>query len=165
MTLSAREAEARADKLRQVSKRMQAAVFGAAVELRGYYDLVLHEDLESSIDKYLDYQPFMASWHQRDDSGAHVRATPIVGCHQQGSTVGFAYAKLRRGESLAGAEGVNFHATDPTSGQRVWTEVGGTNSNIYEKTRAERGFSFGNGAGGAANGAASPPFHFGADMS
>jgi stage III sporulation protein SpoIIIAA len=40
VTLSAREAEARADKLRQVSKRMQAAVFGAAVELRGYYDLV-----------------------------------------------------------------------------------------------------------------------------
>ena len=34
VTLSAREAEARSDRLRQVSKRINSAVFGAAVELR-----------------------------------------------------------------------------------------------------------------------------------
>ena len=39
VTLSAREAEARPDKLRQVSRRYGTAVFGTAVELRGYADL------------------------------------------------------------------------------------------------------------------------------
>jgi len=53
-----------------------------------------------------------------------VLATPLVGCRQQGSSVGFAYARLRCGESLSSSEGVNFMATDPVSGQRMWTELG-----------------------------------------
>ena len=163
VTLSAREAEARADKLRQVNKRMGSAVFGVGVELRGYRDWVVHEDLEHAIDKYLDHAPFPASWRTvRDAGGAHgtpslVEATPMVGCRQQGSSIGFGYACLRLGESLAsGIDGVNFHATDPTSGQRIWTELG-NGSRIYERTRpASAGsgpsFSFGGLNGGVPNG-------------
>ena len=54
VTLSAKEAEARPDKLRQVTKRTGGTVFGTAVELRGYYDFILHDDLEGAVDKYLD---------------------------------------------------------------------------------------------------------------
>ena len=61
VTLSAREAEARPDKLRQVSRRYGTAVFGTAVELRGYTDWIVHEDLEAAVDSYLDYVPFEAS--------------------------------------------------------------------------------------------------------
>jgi len=46
VTLSAGEAKERADKLRQVERRMGAPVFGAAVELRGFGEWVLHEDIE-----------------------------------------------------------------------------------------------------------------------
>ena len=35
----------------QVSKRYGEPVFGAAVELRGYHDWILHEDLEDAVDK------------------------------------------------------------------------------------------------------------------
>ena len=146
VTLSAREAEARPDKLRQVSKRFGTAVFGTAVELRGYKDWIVHEDLEAAVDKYLDYVPFEASWRQRE--GNEVVATPVVGCRQQGSSVGFAYARLRCSESLSSSEGVNFMATDPVSGQRMWTELG-HNSKVYEQTRrgpgngAPGGFYFG----------------------
>ena len=151
VTLSAREAEARPDKLRQVSKRFGAAVFGTAVELRGYKDWVVHDDLEAAVDKYLDYVPFEASWRQRE--GESVLATPVMGCRQQGSSVGFAYARLRRGESLSSSEGVNFMATDPISGQRVWTELG-LNSKIYERTQLGPGDSRGQQPGG---------FHFGSN--
>lgn len=83
-----------------------------------------------------------------------MRATPLVGCRQQGSAVGFAYAKLARGDSLvASAEGgVHFGATDPTSGQRLWTELA---PRVYERTPRSAGgqaFNFGapTGAGGQA---------------
>ena len=46
VTLSAREAEARQDKQRQVSRRYMSPVFGAAVELRGIGEWVVHADVE-----------------------------------------------------------------------------------------------------------------------
>jgi len=149
VTLSAREAEARSDRLRQVSKRINSAVFGAAVELRGYYDLVVHDDLENAVDKYLDAVPFPVSWRRREGDES-VRATPLVGCRQQGSAVGFAYAKLARGDSLvpSGEGGIHFGATDPPSGQRLWREVA---PSVYERTRSAGGatFTFGAAAGQA----------------
>ena len=111
----------------------------------------MHDDLEAAVDKYLDYVPFEASWRQRE--GESVLATPVMGCRQQGSSVGFAYARLRRGESLSSSEGVNFMATDPVSGQRVWTELG-LNSKIYERTQLGPGDSRGQQLGG---------FHFGSN--
>ena len=149
VTLSAKEAEARPDKLRQVTKRTGGTVFGTAVELRGYYDFILHDDLEGAVDKYLDNLPMQASWRVRE--GRDVISTPLIGCRQQGSVVGFGYARLRRGEKLTMSEdggGVDFQATDPVSGQRIWTEVGGPSSNIYERThRQNEAFSFGAGSG------------------
>ena len=91
-----------------------------------------------------------ASWRVRE--GGEVTSTPLAGCRQAGSALGFGYARLRPGESLASGEGgVNFLATDAKSGQRLWTEVGGAGSRIYERTRSsERPFTFG--GGGVANG-------------
>jgi stage III sporulation protein SpoIIIAA len=158
ITLSAREAESRADKLRQVSRRHAKCVFGAAIELRGgngdFADWILHEDLESAVDKYLDYKPFPASWRQR--RGEVATATPLVACRQQGSTVGFAYAQLAAGDSLSIADGIDFHAVDTSSGQRIWTELGRAGSRIYERTaRAAAGPpppTFGGRAGQGAGG-------------
>tara|TARA_B110001452_G_C15222566_1_gene423803 strand:+ start:156 stop:1850 length:1695 start_codon:yes stop_codon:yes gene_type:complete len=149
VTLSAREAEARADKLRQVQKRANSVVFGAAVELRGYHDWIVHDDLESAVDKYLDHRPFSASWRQLD--GEEVTSTPLAGCRQSGSAVGFGYALLRRGESVGAGDGVDFGAADPVSGQKLWTETA-PSARIYERT--QRG---GGGGGGAARGG----FNFG----
>ena len=55
----------------------------------------MHEalTLTLALTRYLDYVPFEASWRQRE--GSEVVATPVVGCRQQGSSVGFAYARLR----------------------------------------------------------------------
>ena len=116
-------------------------------------------------DKYLDYAPFQASWRVKE--GAQVVATPLVGCRQRGSHAGFGYARLRVGESLppSGGEGVDFHATDAISGQRLWTECAGVGSRIYERTRnagpaSAQSFAFGaaNGGGGTAG---APQFSFG----
>ena len=49
--------------------------------------------LTLTLTRYLDYVPFEASWRQHE--GSEVVATPVVGCRQQGSSVGFAYARLR----------------------------------------------------------------------
>ena len=123
--------------------------------------MILHEDLESAIDKFLDRQPFSASWRVRN--GAEVVSTPLVGCRQHGA-LGFGYAKLPKGASLgASAEGIDFHATDPKSGQRLWTEVGEVNSRIYERTNRS-GVAGGGVPAGGPNGAftfgagASPPY-------
>lgn len=154
VTLSAREAEARPDKLRQVSRRYGSSVFGAALELRGYEDWIFHHDLETAVDKFLDFTPFAASWRKREAEA--VVATPLLACRQPGSSVGFAYARLRRGESLAVSEGpVDFTALDPASSQRLWTETS-AGSRIFERTSrsSSGGFSF---AQARANG-----FQFGA---
>ena len=171
VTLSAREAEARSDKLRQVSRRCGQPVFGAAVELRGYYDWIVHEDLASAVDKYLDYVPFPAVWRVRQPAAGlppmaneeicphEIVSTPVLGCHQQGSTLGFAYAHLRPGERLPTSEqGVDFQATDPASGQRTWTEVG-VSSRVYERT--QRTSVRPQGPGRAAASTTSFPFSFG----
>ena len=205
VTLSAKEAAARADGLRQVSRRYASCVFGAAIELRGFNNWIVHPDLESMVDAYLDYVPFPAQWRAKKQGSAPapapaggifggapapapapagglfgapapapapaggmfggapapapapagsqpvIESTPIVGIRQQGSSVGFCYAKLAVGESISMAEGeTDFRAVAP-SGQRIWNEV---DSNIFEKVR-----SVGGGGGGVAG--AGPSFNFG----
>ena len=152
VTLSAKEAAARADGLRQVSRRYASCVFGAAIELRGFNNWIVHPDLESMVDAYLDYVPFPAQWRKKQGSSQPViESTPIVGIRQQGSSVGFCYAKLAVGESISMAEGeTDFRAVAP-SGQRIWNEL---DSNIFEKVR-----SVGGGGGGVAG--AGPSFNFG----
>ena len=153
VTLSAKEAAARADGLRQVSRRYASCVFGAAIELRGFNNWIVHPDLESMVDAYLDYVPFPAQWRAKKQGSSRpvIESTPIVGIRQQGSSVGFCYAKLAVGESISMAEGeTDFRAVAP-SGQRIWNEL---DSNIFEKVR-----SVGGGGGGVAG--AGPSFNFG----
>ena len=108
VTLSAREAAQRPDGERQVSRRYQSSVFGAALELRGFSDWVLHADLEKAVDAFLDYGVFAASWRRRE--GATVTATPLAGCRMRGSCVSFGYALLARGETLPA--GTDLRAAD-----------------------------------------------------
>ena len=101
---------------------------------------------------------------QRVREGAEVVSTPLVGCRQMGSQIGFGYARLRVGEPLNAkhGEGIDFLARD-SSGQRVWQECE-EGSKIYERVRRgpahAQDFRFG--ANGHANGHASgAPFAFG----
>ena len=89
--------------------------------------------MEQAVDKYLDYLPFRASWRVKDEGAGQVVSTPLVGCRQQGSAVGFAYARLRKGESLSGVEGVDFSSEDAVSRQRLWTETE-SGSRIFQRT-------------------------------
>ena len=153
VTLGAKEAEARADGLRQVTRRLQPSVFGCALELRGFTDWILHPELEGTVDRYLDFVPFPCSWRTCDGGGSHGAAaamvvdTPLVGCRQHGSAVGFAYARLRPGERLMPGKPVDFLEVAP-NGQHVWTQVNDAGSPaIYEKTATSAGA-----ANGHANG-------------
>ena len=133
VTLGAKEAEARADGLRQVSRRMANCVFGAAVELRGFSDWILHADVEATVDAYLDRTPFTASWRQRATARPTVTSTPLVGVRQQGSSLGFAYARLRPGEIISTADGGPSFRELGASGQKKWDEV---SVGIFEPVRA-----------------------------
>ncbi len=147
VTLSAREAEARADGLRQVSRRHASCVFGAAVELRGFHNWIVHHDLELMVDAYLDRVPFAASWRRKLEQ--MVESTPIEGVRQEGSSLGFCYARLRKGESISMVDGgPSFREAGP-SGQRRWSEV---DVNIFEEVR-----NASDGAAGAAMPVGAPP--------
>ena len=152
VTLSAKEAAARADGLRQVSRRYASCVFGAAIELRGFNNWIVHPDLESTVDAYLDYVPFPAHLREKKQGAILIESTPIVGIRQQGSSVGFCYAKLGVGESISMAEGETDFRAVASSGQRIWNEV---EPNIFEKVKIV-------GVGGGAElGAAGASFNFG----
>jgi len=157
VTLSAKEAAARADGMRQVSRRYASCVFGAAIELRGFNNWIVHPDLESTVDAYLDYVPFPAHLREKkqDQGSSLIESTPIVGIRQQGSSVGFCYAKLGVGESISMAEGETDFRAVASSGQRIWNEV---EPNIFEKVKIVGG---GGGGGGFGAAGAGPSFNFG----
>ena len=157
VTLSANEAAARKDKMRQVSRRNASCVFGAAIELRGFNNWIVHPDLESTVDAYLDYVPFPAHLREKkqDQGSSLIESTPIVGIRQQGSSVGFCYAKLGVGESISMAEGETDFRAVASSGQRIWNEV---EPNIFEKVKIVGG---GGGGGGFGAAGAGPSFNFG----
>lgn len=154
VTLSAKEAAARADGMRQVSRRFASCVFGAAIELRGFNNWIVHPDLESTVDAYLDYVPFPAHLREKKQGAILIESTPIVGIRQQGSSVGFCYAKLGVGESISMAEGETDFRAVASSGQRIWNEV---EPNIFEKVKI---VGVGGGAELGAAGAG-PSFNFG----
>lgn len=123
-----------------MQRRHANCVFGAALELRGYYDWIIHADVEDTVDKYLDFMPFAAAWRQRVGGGTVVEDTPLVGVRQQGSAIGFAYAKLHVGETLSMADGGPNFRECSASGQRRWEEV---QPNIFAPLRGDGGASAG----------------------
>ena len=143
VTLSAREASARRDKRRQVSKRTCPPVFSVALEMRGFHDWILHPNLEATIDAYLDHTPSPAEWRRRVSVGSgataggggggggggpqqfRVESVPLAACHSAGNN-NFAYAKLARGETL----GVLEEASPDFADRAKWREIGDA---VYER--------------------------------
>jgi len=157
VTLSAGEAKERADKLRQVERRMGAPVFRAAVELRGFGEWVLHEDIEHTVDALLDGRPCRASRRTRTSGagGEAVTSEPLIGVHQRPD--GFAYVKPAPGAghifSFGGANGgansgasggasggsagkLDFHQKNE-QGQLVWRELSSVTPLIYQRAESD----------------------------
>ena len=136
VTLSAREAAARPDKLRQVQRRMATPVFGAAIELRGFGELVLHENVQSAVDAMLDLRPCPAVLHRHieEEEDNLVKADPILGIRQNGNA--FSYVRLPYGSSLPDDDdgvSVDFSAKS-VHGQAMWTSISEATPNIWEPT-------------------------------
>merc|ERR1712146_266058 len=98
VTLSGREAENRADGQRQVQRRMNKPIFGAAIEMRGFYDWIVHREIEKTVDAYLDNKPAPTIWHCGDaekffSKDGVVRSVPVLACRQTAGT-GFFYVHL-----------------------------------------------------------------------
>ena len=97
VTLSAREADARPDKLRVVSRRYGNAVFGAAIELRGFTDWVIHSNLEAAVDAFLDFRPFSAAWRATETVEPNPKQTlnvPLWAWRHHGSTNAYRSATI-----------------------------------------------------------------------
>jgi hypothetical protein len=97
VTLSAREADARPDKLRVVSRRYGNAVFGAAIELRGFADWVVHSNLEAAVDAFLDFRPFSAAWRTTETVEPNPKQTlnvPLWAWRHHGSTNAYRSASI-----------------------------------------------------------------------
>jgi nucleoside-triphosphatase THEP1 len=103
VTLSAREAAARADGRRTVQRRYGPPVFGAAIELRGFGECVVHSSVEKAVDALLDHTTCEAWWHRvkpgsprnADEGSGVVVATPVVAVPCEGRAP--AYAALSKG--------------------------------------------------------------------
>jgi hypothetical protein len=80
----------------------------------------------------IDYVPFPAHLREKKQRSSLIESTPIVGIRQQGSSVGFCYAKLGVGESISMAEDETDFRAVASSGQRIWNEV---EPNIFEKVK------------------------------
>eukprot|EP00505_MAST-04D_sp_SCG-Rhode-Island_P000199 Stramenopile-MAST_4_protein_199 len=104
VTLSGREAEKRADGQRQVQRRMNKPIFGAAIEMRDFYDWIIHKDIEKTVDFYLDNKPAPTMWNFGDPDkfwgeGNIVRGAPVLACRQSSGT-GFGYVFLNQRQKL-----------------------------------------------------------------
>lgn len=77
VTLAASEARLRPDGKKQVMMRKGKVLFNRAVELRGFTDWVVHDDLERTVSLALDGRCFPAFWH-RGSEGKLIK-TPVVG--------------------------------------------------------------------------------------
>ena len=158
VTLSDREARERGEE-KQTRRRVSPPVFGAALELRGYSNWILHDNIEKAVDAYLANKPFPASHRVGLDAEgapavglpAQVRSTPLAGCRQKGGE-SFGYAKVARGHKLEGRGMVDFGAKD-ASGRPLWVPVDetiahGSEVGIWTPNEGEAAaptFSFGGG--------------------
>ena len=158
VTLSDREARERGEE-KQTRRRVSPPVFGAALELRGYSNWILHDNIEKAVDAYLANKPFPASHRVGLDAEgapavglpAQVRSTPLAGCRQKGGE-SFGYAKVARGHKLEGRGMVDFGAKD-ASGRPLWAPVDetiahGSEVGIWTPNEGEAAaptFSFGGG--------------------
>jgi hypothetical protein len=125
---------------------MATPVFGAAVELRGFSEWILHGNVEKSVDALLSREPCKAIYLTRvnEESGAvnrdggAVEAAPLIGLHQ--SREGFAYIRTRKGDAFStllgvpGGDGPDFAANEAGGGQ-VWAAVSTAAPNIWEPAR------------------------------
>lgn len=79
VTLNAAEAQARTDGKRQVLMRKSQVVFKSAIEMRGFSDWIVHDDLEQTITLALEGKCFPAFWHAKDGATGVVSKVPLVG--------------------------------------------------------------------------------------
>jgi hypothetical protein len=132
VTLSGAESAKRRDGRKQVLKRLAHPVFGKAVEVRGFSDWVVHENVAAAVDAILEGQPLQASWHSKrrartareNGGGAAARGSmtaaaaaaaedlaegdwgcsiPVVGVPNESGSLAFAYAHLPAGQPLSAA--------------------------------------------------------------
>ena len=104
VTLSGKEAEKRPDKNRQVQKRLNKPIFGAAIEMRGFFDWIIHSEIEKTVDAYLDNRPAPTTWNvgtAGDFFGADskVISLPVLACRQESST-SFGYIYLQKNQKV-----------------------------------------------------------------
>lgn len=111
VTLSAREADQRPDRRRTVQRRYGAPVFGVAVELRGFGEAIVHDDVQLAVDAALDSACSCAWWHRADDKQGVVRARPVIAVPSASGGLGSAYACLEPGHSVSA--GTDMHAGQP----------------------------------------------------
>ena len=83
--------------------RSMKPVFGAAVEILGFTDWIIHERLESSVDAYLDRRPVQAFWHHLDEGMQDVVRRPVVGV-PRGEGGGLTYVAVPSGAEVGRAE-------------------------------------------------------------
>ena len=70
-------------------------------------------------------------------------STPIAGCRQRGSQIGFAYAHLQKGERRLSSP--DFGATDELTKEREWMVIDNGSPTIYARIKAgsvPNGFAF-----------------------
>ena len=127
---------------------MATPVFGAAVELRGFNEWILHEDVEKSVDALLDRSLCKATYLTRvdesgtlDRDGTMVEAAPLIGLYQ--SRDGFAYIRTCKGDRYATFLGVSGEGPDFSAksyqGHHIWASISSATPNIWEPIhRAQR---------------------------
>eukprot|EP00035_Acanthoeca_spectabilis_P031910 m.16208 g.16208 ORF g.16208 m.16208 type:complete len:497 (+) comp5028_c0_seq1:1-1491(+) len=126
VTLAASEARLRPDGKKQVMMRKGKVLFNRAVELRGFTDWVVHDDLERTVSLALDGRCFPAFWH-RGSEGKLIK-TPVVGrLTKAGDT--FHYFLLQTGDERRRCNwpAAEFDSTVTSpAGVPIWEPVEGT---------------------------------------
>eukprot|EP00037_Helgoeca_nana_P024722 m.264985 g.264985 ORF g.264985 m.264985 type:complete len:544 (-) comp26736_c0_seq1:234-1865(-) len=138
VTLGAAEARARPDGKKQVMMRKGKVVFQSAIEIRGFTDWVVHEDLERTVSLALEGKCFPAFWH-RVKKGK-LEKIPVVGRLTKGGDT-FDYFSLQC-QSREKREPCAWPPTDfdrnvcAPDGAPMWVPLEET-TGIYRRTTQE----------------------------
>jgi len=100
--ISDRAASVREDKRKAVQKRRGDPPFDIAIEVKGFNDWIIHEDIAAAVDAYLDGKPVAAWWQSkqiREEGGFEMVSTPVVAIANPGEST-FKYALLAKGQHL-----------------------------------------------------------------
>ena len=85
-----------------MQKRRGDPPFDIAIEVKGFNDWIIHEDISAAVDAYLDGKPIAAWWQSKQvsaTSGFEMVSTPVVAVANPGEAE-FKYAILKAGETL-----------------------------------------------------------------